>query len=360
MSFLPADIKNWFFKYWFLIALVTLIAVGMGLGLIWPHTLPALSAYIDPRVATAIVTLLMSISLNGEKLAAALRSPGPVITGFVVNLLIVPLMGLLLFPLQLHVDLKYGLLVAASVPCTLAAASVWTRKAGGNDAISLLVTMTTSAACFITTPFWLSIPTFLSNSHLGGAEAVAGLTLTLSTRLKLAVDLIFGALIPTFLGQALRQHWAIRFWADRRKPQLGGVAQFLILVMVLVSAIKAGGKLAATDQAMGISPFVVVFLCVIAIHIAAFKIAIWASRKLGFRPEDQIAVGLSGSQKTLPTGLLIATELGRTSGMSFALFPMLMFHGAQLLIDTLFVEDYSRRLATGESPKRSESNAGDR
>jgi len=342
-----AGFQNWFFKYWFLICLITFIATGMTLGLTWSHMLSGMTSFVDPRVTTAIITTLMSLSLNGEKLAAALRAPWPVITGFTVNILVVPLLGLLLFPVQLHVDLKYGLLIAASVPCTLAAASVWTRKAGGNDAVSLLVTMTTSTACFISTPFWLSIPTFLSVDV--AATAASGLTLSLETRLKLAVDLIFGALIPTFLGQALRQHSATRIWADRRKPLLGGISQSLILVMVLVSAIKAGGRLAETDKSIGLMPFVFVFLCVVAIHVAAYLIAITVARKLGFRLEDQIAVGLAGSQKTLPTGLLIATELGRTAGMTFALFPMLMYHAAQLLIDTLFVADYTRRISSSQA-----------
>ena len=37
---------------------------------------------------------------------------------------------------------QIGLMIAVSTPCTLAGASVWTRKAGGNDAVSLLTTRT--------------------------------------------------------------------------------------------------------------------------------------------------------------------------------------------------------------------------
>lgn len=338
-------LPSWFQKYWFLLLLVLLIALGITLGFRAPQTLPGLTSVVDPRLTTGVITLLMSLSLDGAKLAAAFRAPGPVIVGFTVNVLIVPLMGLSLFPLQSPVDLKYGLLIAASVPCTLAAASVWTRKAGGNDAISLLVTLTTSLACFLTTPFWLSVPTFLSSISTFGADLAAQVTLTPETRYKLGVDLILGALLPTLFGQLLRQQLGVRCWADRKKPFLGAISQGLILLMVLVASIKAGGRLAETqDRSFGAIPFLVVFTSVILIHILAFYAGTFLSRKLEFSLGDQVAVGLAGSQKTLPTGLLIATELGQATGMTFALFPMLMYHAAQLLIDTLFVSTYARRI----------------
>ncbi|MFO1022394.1 MAG: bile acid:sodium symporter [Planctomycetales bacterium] len=103
---------------------------------------------------------------------AIVSAPGPVLLGFSLNTFAVPLLGLLLFPLQMHKDLQYGLLVACSVPCTLAAASVWTRKAGGNDAVSLLVTLTTSLVCFASTLFWLSLPQTLGLGSTSEAVAV--------------------------------------------------------------------------------------------------------------------------------------------------------------------------------------------
>lgn len=351
---LTESLTGFWSKYWFLILLVLLIALGMGLGLSVPGALLPLLAYLDPRVTTAVITLLMSVSLNGEKLSASLRAPGPVLLGFTVNVLIVPLLGMVGFALQSNIDLKYGILVAASVPCTLAAASVWTRKAGGNDAVSLLVTMTTSLVCFVTTPFWLSVPGFLAGTQFGSAEGLGAVTLSSETRVKLAVDLVFGALVPTLLGQALRQIPVVRHGADRKKSLLGGLAQVLILSMVLVAAVKAGARLGEADGgSIGIKPFVAAFLSVIAIHVAAYFIGTGMSRKLKFRLEDQIAVGLAGSQKTLPTGLLIATELGRSTGMTFALFPMLMYHACQLLLDTIFVASYSRKIAAeSERPSR--------
>ena len=51
------------------------------------------------------------------------------------------------------------MIVAATAPCTLASAAVWTRRAGGNDAVAILVTFITNATCFLVTPFWLILMT---------------------------------------------------------------------------------------------------------------------------------------------------------------------------------------------------------
>ena len=61
--------------------------------------------------------------------------------------------------LQLAPDFSFGLMIAASAPSTMAAASVWTRRAKGNDAVSLLVTILTNGFCFLVTPAWLVLAT---------------------------------------------------------------------------------------------------------------------------------------------------------------------------------------------------------
>ena len=48
---------------------------------------------------------------------------------------LLPLLACLLGPLLPLPDLGVGLLLCASVPCTLSSAVLWTRLAGGNDPI---------------------------------------------------------------------------------------------------------------------------------------------------------------------------------------------------------------------------------
>ena len=132
-------------------------------------------------------------------------------------------------PLELTPDFVVGLLVAGSVPCTMAAASVWTRKAGGNDAIPLLVTLITNSLCFILTPLWLqwTLP------------AADGGAIQLDTA-YLMQKLIVSALLPITAGQLTRLIPLLAAAADRRKVLLGNLAQGCILTIVLWESIKAG------------------------------------------------------------------------------------------------------------------------
>lgn len=52
----------------------------------------------------------------------------------------------------------YGrMLVAAMVPCILAGASAWTRKARGDDSFSMMTTVVSNLTCVVVVPrgIWL-------------------------------------------------------------------------------------------------------------------------------------------------------------------------------------------------------------
>jgi sodium/bile acid cotransporter 7 len=69
------------------------------------------------------------------------------------------------------------------------------------------------------------------------------------------------------------------------------------------------------------------------------------------RREDVVAAAFAGSQKTLPIGLLVATELAG-KGVPFVVFPILMYHASQLILDTMIADWFHRWLARheGEEP----------
>ena len=49
----------------------------------------------------------------------------------------------------------YGMIIASATPCTLATGAVWTRRAGGNDGVTMMVTILTNSTCFIVMPLWI-------------------------------------------------------------------------------------------------------------------------------------------------------------------------------------------------------------
>lgn len=322
--------QRWLTRRWFLISLLAVIPGGLWLGAALPaDRLERVLSAIGPHTGTGltiVVLFLMSVTLDNRQLWAALRRPGPVVWATAVTYVFVPLAAWPLIGWQLTPDFAAGLMIAASVPSTMAAASMWTRKAGGNDAVSLLVTLITNGACFLVTPVWLTLA-------LAGDGRSAGPGVELDA-LAMMQDLLVSALLPIVAGQLCRLVPLGAALADRHKVGCGAVAQLCILAIVLLTSIKGGPRVRAGAEAVGgVAAIGLVWACCIALHLAAMAVAAGGARLFGFSRPDRIAVAFAASQKTLPIGVSIASTFANY-GLPFAVFPMLMYHASQLFIDT--------------------------
>ncbi len=326
---------RWLAKSWFLVALLVLLPGGMTWG--WSTFESwrlATAGRVHPAIITVCILFLMSFSLDSGKLRESFRAPKPVIWGTLVNIVLLPLMAWPLARTHSLTDLSLGLMIAAAVPCTLATASVSTRQARGNDAVSLLITLLTNLVGVILTPLWLRW-TMSSGGELDAAQID---TLPIIRNLALTV------LLPTILGQLARFVPPLFRFAVTRKFGIGLVAQCLVLLIVTKTAVEAGGRL----QAQAIWPTAIDFArlaieCA-GLHALAMFIAHRGSRWLGLSREDAIATLFAGSQKTLPVGLLLAAMPAVTGDRSlpFITFPILLFHAAQLVMDTAIADRLAR------------------
>lgn len=319
-------------RQWFLVALVGLIALGVTAGIQAPQATNWLASQVQAVWVTAGVLFLMSYTLDTKKLRDALRSPTPMLYGALLNMGLAPLLGWGLMYWQTLPDFRIGLLIAASVPCTMAAASVWTRKAHGNDAISLLVTLVTNIAAVLVTPYWLSWV-------LQGETTAANAETWKIDPSAMTQELLIGVLVPIILGQLIRQIPAGGRLANRYKTEFSLSAQVLILSIVLTAAAKGGVRIAqAGDVQVSLDSIVRVWGATIVVHVITLYAGLWLTRIVGLKREDQIAVAFAGSQKTLPVGLLISDRISQLTGLTFLVFPMLMFHASQLFFDTIIAE----------------------
>src|SRR5262249_11480098 len=146
-----AGMRGFFVKHWFLLLLV------VGVLVVWlaPEWL-RWSAWVDPALSGALAILLSSWSLETQSLRRAILRPQPALWASVISYALLPglgwLMGGWLLP---EADYRIGLLLVASVPCTLASAVIWTRMAGGDEATALLVTLLTNCTGWLVTTAWL-------------------------------------------------------------------------------------------------------------------------------------------------------------------------------------------------------------
>ena len=276
-----------------------------------------LALAIPKNWVIAGVLLLMALPLRIDAMWDTVRRPGPAFLAVAINAVVVPLLAWALSYL-LEGDLAIGLIIAAAVPCTIASATVWTRMAGGNEAISIMVTVITNLACFLVTPAWIWLA-------LGRASK----TEPFST---MALKLLLIVVLPIVAAQLLRLRPAVADFALSRKPLLNIIAQTGLLSIVYLGAVHAGLQLENLRGQLGEVAWQLagMIALVAMIHLSAWFLAFWAGGTFNYSPADRLAVAFAGSQKTLMVGLAIALEFG-----GLAILPMLAYHVGQLLIDTV-------------------------
>lgn len=308
------------------------LAAVIGAGFLFSGPLAPAIATVPREPIVAGVLFFMALPLDIRAMWRALRHPLPVLVAVTINFVLVPLLAVLVREANvLPGELAMGLIVMSTIPCTLASAAVWTRRAGGNDAVAIVVMVLTNLACFVVTPAWLAVlaDTDVSNQFDFG---------------KIVLRLGLLVVLPILLAQLLRSSPLIASWATDRKTAFGVISQCGILSLVLAGAVNSGRQLATNSATLQIQPldWFSMLAAVVAVHVVALWFGHAASRLLGFGRPERIAVGFSGSQKTLAVGLDIGLEF--FGGLS--ILPMVAFHVCQLLVDTVVAD---RLKAQGES-----------
>jgi sodium/bile acid cotransporter 7 len=141
--------------------------------------------------------------------------------------------------------------------------------------------------------------------------------------------------LPITAGQILRQVRAIGSTALRHKTLLSAIAQVGILLMVLIGAVECGERLAAleSDSIVSASNLLLMIAAVSAVHGVLVALGFAIARMVWIGRDDAIAVAFSGGQKTLMVGAFLATAVA-----PLAILPMVAYHAAQLIMDTIIAD----------------------
>lgn len=306
---------------WFLVALILVLALGQwqAASLLWLADLKWL------RLAVVVsVIFIMALGVPLADILKQVARPFPTLLASAINMLFMPIAAWLL-GFALPLDLAGGFIVAAAIPCTLASAAVWTRRAGGEDSIAMLVMLITNLTCFFVTPLWLLL--------------LLGQKVELDVG-KLISELFLLVLIPSILAQLLRYRFSsVARFATRYKVTLSTIAQIGILLMVLFGSVQMNQSSAGIQpqpSSRSYLPYIQSIIAAIVLHLAAVAMGWYAAFGLKFNRREQIGVAISGSQKTLMVGLQVCIDCG------VSILPMVLYHISQLLIDTFLADWWAR------------------
>jgi sodium/bile acid cotransporter 7 len=305
-------------RRWFLLVVI----IGGIVAWLWPTWLHW-TRHAEPQIVMALALFLASITLESRSLYLTLLRPFAALWAMVISYLFLPALshfvGQWLLPTE---DFRIGLMITATVPCTLASAVLWTRMAGGNEAVALLSTLLTTFSSWFATTTWLALTT--------GSQVQIN---TGGMMLGLAVVLV----IPVAVGQALRVVPLVARSATRHKAPLGVVSRLLIVVIMLRAAVEVSERAAQEDTAgLGVAAVLLTLAACLGTHLLALAAGFWSSRLLGFDRPSTIAVGFAGSQKTLPVSLYLFDVYFRSYPL--AVVPIAFYHVGQLVLDT-FIAD---------------------
>jgi sodium/bile acid cotransporter 7 len=121
---------------WFLVSLAAVIVAAMSA----PEAMRPLADALPRRWIVGGVLFLMALPLEIRAMWRVVRRPLAPALAIGMNFVLLPALAWFVTWLagsRLSGDLSAGLIVAAAVPCTLASAAVWARRAGGNEAVAL-------------------------------------------------------------------------------------------------------------------------------------------------------------------------------------------------------------------------------
>lgn len=295
-----------------------LLACAVAVGVLWP----AVGQAIHPwrKALIVAVMLSMSVTLPGERLRRAAGNLRGLAAAGCVGYVLLPVvcsgLGWVLFPD--HPGLLAGMAILGALPCTLASASVWTRLAGGDDALALVYTVVSNVASVALVPAIL-LPVLSRSFDLPAGEMFLGLCTVV--------------LLPVVVGQVLRRGLPARADAMKGAISVGARGMVLLVVLLAVSSMAADVRRLPGTVALlaGVGA---------AVHLAGAASGFGLAGALGLPRAERIAVLFAGSQKTLFVGVYLAAE--HFPGDPLALLPVTAYHVVQLVLDTLLANRFSR------------------
>jgi sodium/bile acid cotransporter 7 len=277
------------------------------------------------EVAIALLFFLQGARLSRPVVLAGIMHWRLHLAIFASTFIVFPLLGLALGPLSgpvLSPPLYAGLLFLCALPSTVQASVVFTSIAGGNVSAALCSATLSSIIGVVLSPLLIGL---LLKAHgeasLKGIGTVAGLLL---------LPFVVGQVVQARIGPWMRRHGRAVALVDR-----GSV---LLMVYGAFSAATVSGlwsRLPATS-------LLVLVLVDGALLAAMLALTAVAARRLGFAPEDEIAIVFCGSKKSLVTGIAMANALFAEASLGLVVLPLVVFHQLQLMACATLARRYGR------------------
>ena len=313
-----------------------LVMVGLGLAV------PARGASqkIVDDVAYAAVSGLFF--LYGARL-----SPSAVWSGlvhwrlqglvFASTFLLFPILGLIVSGFArpwLPADLVTGLVFLSLLPSTVQSSIAFTSIARGNVPAALCSASVSNVIGVVLTPVLASLA--FPGRHeltLGGLGHIG---------LQILLPFAVGQAARPFIGDWLKRHGLLTMVFDRGS------------ILVIIYSAFSEGTAAGVWRLVSAANLGAVLAIALVMLAVAILVTTFASRRLGFSTEDEIAIVFCGSKKSMASGLPIANVLFAGHAVGLVVLPLMIFHQAQLIVCATLARRYAARKEEPQSARSSQ------
>jgi sodium/bile acid cotransporter 7 len=230
-----------------------------------------------------------------------------------------------LAPGLLNRTLVLGVLFLCALPSTVQSSIALTSIARGNVAGAVCAATGSSLIGLLLTPLLFG---FMAHVHGEGGADLSGLWLVLS---ELLLPFIAGHLLRPWIGP-----WAAR---NRSLLMITDRGSILLVVYTAFSAAVVNGIWQQLPPMM-----LVTLTMIVAILLAAGLLITRAAACLcNFDHEEEVALVFCGSQKSLVSGIPIASVLFAGSTLGLIVLPIMIYHPLQLVVCAWLARHYARR-----------------
>lgn len=300
------------------------LLVGIVVAAILAFVVPARGAFADGFGVAVKLAIALLFFLYGARLSTqeALRG----LTNWRLHALILaftfvayPLIGLLARPTTglISEDLYQGLLFMTLVPSTVQSSVALTGIARGNVSGAVVAASVSSLVGVVATPLlvmWL----------MGAGDGV-------HIDASVFTDIALQLLLPFMLGQLAHKRLG-----ELAKSKTTKIVDRGSIWMVVYSAFSKG---VVSGVWSNVNALEIVLLIVFSV-VLVFAM-LWLTRvvpqALRFPREDVVAVQMCGTQKSLATGLPMATVIFGGAQLGVLIIPLMIYHMAQLMICSAYV-----------------------
>ncbi|MDL4773237.1 bile acid:sodium symporter family protein [Actinomadura xylanilytica] len=243
-----------------------------------------------------------------------------------------------LVPEVLDEPLYAGVVFLCVLPSTVQSSITLTSIAKGNEAGAICSASLSNLVGVVLTPVLVAV--LISAGDGGFSLASVG-------------DIMVRLLLPFLAGQA-----AQRWIGDRVRARRGllGLYDRGVILLVVYTAFSQG-VVSGVWSGLAVRQLVLLALVIAGLLALALGIAALLARAFGFSRADRVAILFCGSQKSLASGLPMATVLFAGAAVSTTVLPLMLYHQFQLLVCSWLAQRFAKRQEPRPVPEPAHATA---